>query len=90
MAVTIFPYFEDSDHYALKPAHDFLAGEFSKMNYLVIDLLETGLAMNKKEGGERILLDPVHFTGLGGKYLADEIAKQLADSDFLKNHRRKN
>ncbi len=82
VAVVIFPYLIDLEHYALGSAHQFLRSEFESMGFDVTDTQDLLIEARAKHG-KAIELDPIHFSGLGSEIVAKYLHDNLKERKLL-------
>ena len=85
VVVVIFPIMRDMDKYPLDSLHHFLASEFEKIGFHVIDLLDFGKKIYAEHGFPDISGDGLHFSELGSKLVSEYLYEQIHDLDVLKS-----
>lgn len=76
LVVVIFPYMVEVQAYPSASMHKYLTKEFESLGFRVIDLLDLAVEMDKKYGRD-VINDPIHFSPLGSRLIAEKIAEKL-------------
>lgn len=80
VAIVLFPFLQEIDHYPLESLHLFLRAEFKSMGFPMIRMREWAITTSKENILSR---DGIHFTPLGAQLTAAYLYDQLESLNLL-------